>query len=61
MGYNKLKIRNKELDLDTLRTGSIGLSGWIVSATSWIPEAVSVGVGIATFTYLIIKIVKELR
>ena len=49
------------MDLDTLKTGAIGLSGGIVSATSWLPEVVSVGVGIATFTYLIIKIVKELR
>jgi len=61
MGYNELKIRDKKLDLDTLKTGAIGLSGGVVSASSWLPEAISVGVGIATLIYLIIKIVKELR
>ena len=49
------------MDLDTLKTGAIGLSGGVVSACSWLPETISVGVGIATLIYLIIKIVKELR
>jgi len=48
------------LDLDTLKTSTIGFSGWIVSITNWLPEAVSFGVALATLVYLIIKIKKEL-
>ena len=47
--------------LDTLRTEGIGLSGWWLSISGWLPEVVSLSVGIATLVYLIIKIRKELR
>ena len=46
--------------LDTLKTGGIGISGWWLSVSGWFPELVSLGVGIATLVYLIIKIRKEL-
>ena len=47
--------------LDTLKTGGIGVSGWWLSISGWLPEIVSLSVGIATLVYLIIKIKKELR
>ena len=46
--------------LDTLKTEGIGIGGWWLSVSGWLPEIVSLGVGIATLVYLIIKIRKEL-
>ena len=46
---------------ETLKTESIGISGWWLSISGWLPELVSLSVGIATFVYLIVKIRKELR
>ena len=47
--------------IDTLRTEGIGISGWWLSISGWLPEVVSLGVGLATLTYLLIKISKEIR
>ena len=47
--------------LDTLKTTGAGVSGWWLSISGWLPEIVSLSVGIATLVYLIIKIKKELR
>ena len=47
--------------LDTLKTTGAGVSGWWLSISGWLPEIVSLFVGIATLTYLIIKIYKELK
>jgi len=47
--------------LETLKTESIGISGWWLSVSGWLPELVSLSVGIATFVYLIVKIRKELK
>ena len=46
--------------MDTLKTEGIGISGWWLSVSGWLPEIVSLGVGVATLVYLIIKIRKEL-
>ena len=46
--------------MDTLKTEGIGVSGWWLSISGWLPEIVSLGVGVATLVYLIIKIRKEL-
>ena len=45
--------------IDTLKTAGVGVGGWWL--TGWLPELVSLFVGLATLTYLIIKIVKELQ
>ena len=58
MGRNLI---GEELDLDTLKTGTIGVSGWLVSITDMLPELVSFEVAVATLVYLIIKIKKELK
>ena len=47
--------------IDTLKTEGIGLGGWWLSVSGWLPQLVSLGVGIATLVYLIIKIKKELK
>ena len=47
--------------LDTLKTSGIGMGGWWLSVSGWLPEVVSLLVGVATLVYLIIKIRKELR
>ena len=47
--------------IDTLKTTGAGMGGWWVSGSGWLPELVSISVGIATLIYLIIKIKKELR
>ena len=46
---------------DTLKTSATGLGGFWISMWGWLPEIVSLSVGIATFIYLIVKIRKELR
>ena len=47
--------------VDTLRTEGIGLSGWWLSISGWLPVVVSLCVGIATLVYLVVKIKKELK
>jgi len=46
--------------VDTLKTSGVGVGGWWLSVSGWLPEVVSLGVGIATLVYLVIKIRKEL-
>ena len=47
--------------IDTLKTSGIGIGGWWLSVSGWLPEVISLLVGIATLIYLVIKIKKELR
>ena len=47
--------------IDTIKTTTYGIGGFWLSLWDWLPEFVSLGVGIATFTYLVIKIKKELK
>jgi hypothetical protein len=46
---------------ETLKTTGAGIGGFWLSLWNWLPEVVSLAVGMATLTYLIIKIGKELR
>ena len=46
---------------ETLKTTGAGMGGFWLSLWSWLPEVVSLAVGIATLVYLITKIRKELR
>ena len=48
-------------NLDTLKTGGIGVGSWWLTISGWLPEVVSLGVGVATLLYLTIKIYKELK
>jgi hypothetical protein len=47
--------------IDTLKTEGIGIGGWWLSISGWLPELVSLAVGVATLVYLIVKIRKELK
>ena len=47
--------------IDTLKTTGAGLGGLWISLWNWLPEIVSLSVGIATLIYLTIKIAKELK
>ena len=47
--------------LETLKIEGIGISGWWLSISGWLPGVVSLMVGLATLTYLVIKIRKELK
>ena len=46
---------------ETLKTTGAGLGGFWISLWGWLPEVVSLSVGIATLVYLVIKIRKELK
>ena len=46
--------------VDTLKTTGAGMGGWWLSISGWLPEVISLLVGMATLVYLIIKIKKEL-
>ena len=46
---------------ETLKTTGAGFGGFLLSLWSWLPEVVSLSVGIATLIYLIVKIRKELQ
>ena len=46
---------------ETLKTEGIGLSGWWLSVSGWLPDVISLMVGAATLVYLVIKIKKELK
>ena len=47
--------------VDTLRTASAGVAATWINCFGWLPEIVSVAVGLATLVYLVIKIKKELK
>ena len=47
--------------IDTLKTTGAGMGGWWLSVSGWLPEIISLSVGVATLIYLIIKITKELK
>ena len=46
--------------LETVKTTAAGMGGFYVSMMDWLPDIVSVAVGITTLIYLILKIKKEL-
>ena len=48
-------------NLDTLKTGGIGIGSWWLTVSGWLPDLVSVCVGIATIVYLVTKIYKEIK
>ena len=50
-----------EAIVDTLKTTGVGISGFYVSLMEWLPELVSLGVGILTMVYLGVKIRNEYK
>ena len=49
-GVNLYKDKMEGI-IDTLKTTGAGVSGWWLSVSGWLPEVVSLGVGIATLVY----------
>ena len=47
--------------IDTLKTTGAEIGGFWISLWTWLPEIVSLSVGVATLVYLIVKIRKELK
>ena len=47
--------------LDTLKTSGVGASGWWLTISGWLPDFISICVGISTIIYLGVKIYKEIR
>ena len=47
--------------LETFKTSGIGFSGWWLTISGWLPDLVSVCVGISTIAYLVTKIISEIR
>ena len=48
-------------ELDTFKTGGIGVGSWWLTVSGWLPEFVSACVGLVTIAYLITKIISEIR
>tara|TARA_Y100001963_G_scaffold159029_1_gene260980 strand:- start:1510 stop:1665 length:156 start_codon:yes stop_codon:yes gene_type:complete len=49
------------IDADSLKTVAAGSGTYTVMYLGILPELVSLGIGIATLVYLIVKIIKELN
>ena len=47
--------------IDSLRTTSAGVGGMVVTWMEWLPIAVRVLVGVATFIYICLKIYKLMK
>ena len=47
--------------IDSLRTTSAGVGGMVVTWMEWLPIAVRVMVGFATFLYICLKIYKLMK
>ena len=47
--------------IESVKTTTAGISGMLVTWMEWLPVAVRVLVGVATFVYIIVKIVREIK
>ena len=47
--------------IDSLRTTSAGVGGMVVTWMEWLPIAIRVLVGVATFIYICLKIYKLMK
>ena len=47
--------------IDSVKTVAAGASGITITWIEWLPIAVRVAVGIATFTYICVKVYKETK
>ena len=47
--------------IESVKTTTAGISGMLVTWMEWLPMAVRVLVGLATFVYIIVKIVREIK
>ena len=47
--------------IESVKTTTAGTSGMLITWMEWLPMAVRVLVGLATFVYIIVKIVREIK
>ena len=47
--------------IDSLKTTIVGLTGMSITWLEWVPMVVRVLVGAATFVYIIVKIIREIK
>jgi len=47
--------------VDSLKTVTAGASGVVITWLEWLPMAVRVAVGLATFIYICVKTYKEIK
>tara|TARA_Y100001937_G_scaffold120201_1_gene177111 strand:+ start:2933 stop:3094 length:162 start_codon:yes stop_codon:yes gene_type:complete len=47
--------------VESLKTTTAGISGMIVTWMEWLPMLVRVLVGLATFVYICVKVVREIK
>ena len=47
--------------IDSLKTTTIGITGISVTWLEWVPMIVRVLVGLATFVYIIVKVIREIK
>ena len=47
--------------IESVKTTTAGISGMLITWMEWLPMAVRVLVGLATFVYIIVKIVREIK
>ena len=46
--------------IDTLKTSCAGVGGYSLMCLEMIPSMLQIGIGLATFAYLVLKLKKEL-
>ena len=47
--------------IESVKTTTAGISGMLVTWMEWLPMVVRVLVGVATFVYIIVKIIREVK
>ena len=47
--------------IESVKTTTAGISGMLVTWMEWLPMVVRILVGLATFVYLTVKIVREIK
>jgi hypothetical protein len=47
--------------IDTLKTSCAGVGGLFLTFWEFLPDMIRLGIGIATFAYMVIKLKKEMK
>lgn len=47
--------------IDTLKTSCAGVGGLFLTFMEFLPDMIRLGIGIATFAYMVIKLKKEMK
>ena len=47
--------------IESVKTTTAGVSGMLITWMEWLPMIVRILVGVATFIYIIVKIIREIK